>query len=250
MNTAFTPSIILVEDDLRLSELVSRFLESNGFRVAVSNDGDHVVEQVLRESPDLVILDLGLPGQDGLTICKELRPAYQNPILILTARDNDIDHVLGLELGADDYVIKPVEPRVLMARINALLRRSKTQLSIGHKTLRFGRLVINTVARSVTLDNQSIPSIEQRIRPAGSVWLRMPERFSRARRFSSSSTGGSTTARIGCWTFAYRICGASSAMMPTILNGSRPSGGRDICSFRTHGEEWRATSSACTCSSS
>jgi DNA-binding response OmpR family regulator len=156
MNTAFTPTIILVEDDLRLSELISRFLENNGFRVAVSNGGDYVVEQVLRESPDLVILDLGLPGQDGLTICKELRPAYQNPILILTARDNDIDHVLGLELGADDYVIKPVEPRVLMARINALLRRSKTQLSIGHKTLRFGSLIINTVARSVILDGQSI----------------------------------------------------------------------------------------------
>jgi DNA-binding response OmpR family regulator len=156
MNTAFTPSIILVEDDLRLSELVSRFLENNGFRVTISNGGDHVVEQVLRESPDLVILDLGLPGQDGLTICKELRPAYQNPILILTARDNDIDHVLGLELGADDYVIKPVEPRVLMARVNALLRRSHTQLSIGHKTLRFGLLVINTVARSASLDGQSI----------------------------------------------------------------------------------------------
>jgi DNA-binding response OmpR family regulator len=156
MNTAYAPSIILVEDDLRLSELVGRFLENNGFRVAVSNDGDHVVEQVLRESPDLVILDLGLPGQDGLTICKELRPAYPNPILILTARDNDIDHVLGLELGADDYVIKPVEPRVLMARVNALLRRSKTQLGIGQKTLRFGLLVINTVARSVSLDDQSI----------------------------------------------------------------------------------------------
>src|SRR5580692_6204227 len=156
MNTAFTPSIILVEDDLRLSELVSRFLENNGFRVAVSNGGDHVVEQVLRESPDLVILDLGLPGEDGLAICKDLRPAYQNPILILTARDNDIDHVLGLELGADDYVIKPVEPRVLLARINALLRRSRAQPLIEHATLRFGRLLINTVARAVSLNGQPV----------------------------------------------------------------------------------------------
>jgi DNA-binding response OmpR family regulator len=156
MNTAITPSIILVEDDLRLSELVSRYLENNGFRVKISNGGDQVVEQVQRDYPDLVILDLGLPGQDGLSICKQLRPAYRNPILILTARDNDIDHVLGLELGADDYVIKPVEPRVLMARINALLRRSKTQTGVDHKALRFGRLLVNTVARSVSLDGRSV----------------------------------------------------------------------------------------------
>ncbi len=101
MNTAITASIILVEDDLRLSELVSRYLENNGFRVTITNGGDQVVSQVLRDVPDLVILDLGLPGQDGLSICRQLRPAYRNPILILTARDNDIDHVLGLELGAD-----------------------------------------------------------------------------------------------------------------------------------------------------
>jgi DNA-binding response OmpR family regulator len=97
-----------------------------------------------------------LPGQDGLSICKELRPTYPNPILILTARDNDIDHVLGLELGADDYVIKPVEPRVLMARIHALLRRSKAHSGPEQKTLRFGRLLVNTVARSVSLDGRTI----------------------------------------------------------------------------------------------
>jgi DNA-binding response OmpR family regulator len=156
MNASIKPSIILVEDDVRLSELVSRFLETNGFDVTVTHDGDQVVSQVHRAMPDLVILDLGLPGQDGLSICKQLRPRYLNPILILTARDNDIDHVLGLELGADDYVIKPVEPRVLMARINALLRRNKGHSGPGHKTLRFGRLSVNTVARSVNLDGQSI----------------------------------------------------------------------------------------------
>jgi len=156
MSTSIKPSIILVEDDLRLSELVSRYLENNGFSVTIVNGGDQVVQQVQRETPDLVILDLGLPGQDGLSICKQLRPAYPNPILILTARDNDIDHVLGLELGADDYVIKPVEPRVLMARINALLRRSKAQTGVDQKLLRFGRLLINTIARSVSMDGQSI----------------------------------------------------------------------------------------------
>lgn len=156
MNTAITPSIVLVEDDLRLSELVGRYLESNGFRVTITNGGNQVVEQVLREPPDLVILDLGLPGQDGFSICRQLRPAYSNPILILTARNNDIDQVLGLELGADDYVIKPVEPRVLLARINALLRRSRTHTSADHKTWKFGRLLINTVARSVSMDGRHI----------------------------------------------------------------------------------------------
>jgi len=159
VNPSITPvikSIMLVEDDLRLSELVSSYLENNGFRVTSLARGDRVVAQVQRDVPDLVILDLGLPGQDGFSICRQLRPLYANPILILTARDNDIDHVLGLELGADDYVIKPVEPRVLMARINALLRRSKVQPRVEHTTLRFGRLHINTVARSVSLNGQPI----------------------------------------------------------------------------------------------
>jgi DNA-binding response OmpR family regulator len=106
--------------------------------------------------PDLVILDLGLPGQDGFSICRQLRPAYLNPILILTARNSDIDHVLGLELGADDYVIKPVEPRVLLARIKALLRRGTTQAEAEQKIWRFGKLIINTSARSVSLGGQAI----------------------------------------------------------------------------------------------
>lgn len=149
-------SIVLVEDDVRLAELVSRYLETHGFRVSVVDSGRHAVGRILSEPPDLVILDLGLPDQDGLEICKRLRPAYSHPILILTARDNDIDHVLGLELGADDYVVKPVEPRVLMARINALLRRSKIWPSSEVKTLRFGQLLINAVSRSVSLNDVSI----------------------------------------------------------------------------------------------
>src|ERR1700689_1625211 len=156
MSTSVNPSILLVEDDVRLSELVSHYLESNGFRVTTTARGDQVLDQVQRDAPDLVILDLGLPGQDGFSICRQLRPLYTNPILILTARDNDIDQVLGLELGADDYVIKPVEPRVLMAKINALLRRSKSHHRVDDKNLRFGRLVINTAARSVILSGEPI----------------------------------------------------------------------------------------------
>src|ERR1700691_1916832 len=156
MSTSVNPSVLLVEDDLRLAELVSHYLESSGFRVITTARGDRVLDQVQRDPPDLIILDLGLPGQDGFSICRQLRPRYMNPILILTARDNDIDHVLGLELGADDYVIKPVEPRVLMARINALLRRSRAQPRLARNSLRFGRLLINTVSRAVSLDSQPV----------------------------------------------------------------------------------------------
>jgi two-component system OmpR family response regulator len=156
MSAVPVPSILLVEDDLRLAELVSRYLESNGFIVAIASRGDEVAGTVEREPPDLIILDLGLPGEDGFSVCRQLRLMYTNPILILTARDSDIDHVLGLELGADDYVIKPVEPRVLLARIGALLRRSRGALGPERKLLQFGKLTINATSRAVYLDGQSI----------------------------------------------------------------------------------------------
>jgi DNA-binding response OmpR family regulator len=157
MNASSSPSIVLVEDDLRLSELVRTYLLGNGFRVSVENRGDRVAERVQRENPDLVILDLGLPGQDGFSVCRELRSSSSVPILILTARNNDIDHVVGLELGADDYVIKPVEPRVLVARIQALLRRGRASAAVESKPLRFGTLSINATSRSVTLNEQPVP---------------------------------------------------------------------------------------------
>ncbi len=150
------PSIMLIEDDVRLAELVSRYLEGSGFRVTIADLGQHVASQVFELAPELVILDLGLPGDDGFTICKQLRPAYPSPILILTARNNDIDHVLGLELGADDYVVKPVEPRVLVAHINALLRRGRSKEEPAFGLLRFGALVIDRAARSVRLNDKAI----------------------------------------------------------------------------------------------
>lgn len=158
MNTSEQPVVVLVEDDLRLAELVRSYLQANGFRVAVENRGDRVLDRVQQEGADLVILDLGLPGKDGFSVCRELRTAFSIPILMLTARNSDIDQVVGLELGADDYVIKPVEPRVLVARINALLRRGRTtnDMGVDARTLRFGGLSINTAARAVTLNDQPV----------------------------------------------------------------------------------------------
>jgi DNA-binding response OmpR family regulator len=156
MSTLRSASILLVEDDLRLAELVSRYLQNNGFRVSAIGAAEGALERVHRDQPDLVILDIGLPGEDGLSLCRRLRPSYQQPILILTARDNDIDHVLGLELGADDYIVKPIEPRVLLARIRALLRRAKGHAAPAAKVMRFGGLVINAAAHSVSLNGVAV----------------------------------------------------------------------------------------------
>jgi len=156
MNRPAATSVVLVEDDPRLGELITRYLEGHGFRVAGIHRGDAVVEQVVREPPDIVILDLGLPGQDGFSVCRQLRQVYDNPILMLTARDSDGDQVLGLELGADDYVVKPVEPRVLMARINALLRRGTLRKAADGKRLEFGSLTIQLRSRSVLIGGRAV----------------------------------------------------------------------------------------------
>ncbi|WP_457575358.1 response regulator [Desulfomarina sp.] len=119
--------LLLVEDDIRLARLIQEYMEQHSFVVHIEGRGDTAVVRICEEQPDLVILDLMLPGLDGLDVCRQVRPQYKKPILMLTARDEDIDHVLGLELGADDYVIKPVKPRVLLARIQNLLRRFRQE---------------------------------------------------------------------------------------------------------------------------
>jgi two-component system OmpR family response regulator/two-component system response regulator RstA len=144
--------ILLVEDDERLASLVQTFLQQHGFDVRLVNNG-LAVEATCREfQPDLVVLDLMLPGLDGFAVCRAIRPWYKLPILMLTAKQSDIDQVLGLELGADDYVIKPVEPRVLLARIHALLRRSQPASTADANSLEFGKLQLSQAAREAYFD--------------------------------------------------------------------------------------------------
>src|SRR5690606_18144653 len=152
------PRILIVEDDERLATLTREYLESNGMDVTVVNDGEEAVRRIRADQPDLVVLDLMLPGADGLTVCREVRPAFRNPILMLTARTDDMDQVLGLEMGADDYVAKPVKPRVLVARIRALLRRVETEHERDQPQMRleFGNLVIDNSAREVVLEGKSV----------------------------------------------------------------------------------------------
>jgi len=116
--------ILLIEDDSELATLTSDYLTKHGFKVTLETDGGKAVERIIAEQADCVLLDIMLPNKDGFEICREARSAYSGMMLMLTARDEDIDQLLGLELGADDYVCKPVQPRLLLARIHALLRRS------------------------------------------------------------------------------------------------------------------------------
>lgn len=151
------PRILIVEDDERLAILTQDYLRRNGLDVAIETDGTRAIRRIVSEQPDLVVLDVMLPGSDGLTVCREVRPNYSQPILMLTARTEDMDQVLGLEMGADDYVAKPVQPRVLLARIRALLRRSdKAPTDDTPQRLEFGDLVIDNGGRSVTLNDELV----------------------------------------------------------------------------------------------
>ncbi len=167
MDTNEAWRILIVEDDERLADLTKEYLESNGLVVSVEPNGGKAVDRIQNEQPDLVVLDLMLPGEDGLSICRKVRPSYHGPILMLTARTDDLDQVLGLEMGADDYMCKPVRPRVLLARIRALLRRVKEQgepqaISAAEESadepvrLVFNNLVIDRSMREAWLEDESI----------------------------------------------------------------------------------------------
>ncbi|CAH9068123.1 Transcriptional regulatory protein RstA [Pseudoalteromonas holothuriae] len=147
--------VMLVEDDIRLAELTAQFLQSHGFKVSKVHDGEKACKQIVNAQPDVVILDIMLPNQDGFSVCRHVRPDYQGPILFLTAKDSDFDQVRGLEIGADDYVIKPVEPHVLLARLNALLRRNSA-VSRNSERLTLGQLSIDKANRKVMLQQQEI----------------------------------------------------------------------------------------------
>lgn len=124
--------ILIVEDEERLARLVADYLKAAGFQTHHIADGDRVLDWVETHEPDLILLDLMLPGTDGLTICRELRATSRVPIIMTTARVEEIDRLLGLELGADDYVCKPYSPRELVARVKAVLRRTAGAPEASH----------------------------------------------------------------------------------------------------------------------
>jgi len=148
--------ILIVDDEPSILQLSRMYLERENFRVEAATDGETALEAVQRLNPAMVVLDLMLPKLDGLEVCRRLRAA-QNPvaILMLTARDEDIDKILGLEIGADDYLTKPFNPHELVARVKAILRRSE-RAARASATIRIGSLEIDEIRREARIDNRSI----------------------------------------------------------------------------------------------
>jgi len=147
--------VMLVEDDQKLARLMSQYLSEHGFEVRQVHRGDTALDNFVDFRPQAVMLDLMLPGQSGLHVCREIRRIADTPILMLTAKESDLDHILGLESGADDYVIKPIEPPVLLARLRALLRRH-APAGGERDSLEFGRLNIDRRRRGAELGGQDI----------------------------------------------------------------------------------------------
>jgi DNA-binding response OmpR family regulator len=150
-----TDRILLIEDDTRLAEMVRDYLGEAGFRVWRAASGGEGLALHAREAFDAIVLDLMLPDMDGLKVCSQIRARAATPILMLTARGDAMDRVVGLEMGADDYLPKPFEPRELLARLKAILRRSKGETK--SQALRFGRLEIDPDSREVRLDGEARP---------------------------------------------------------------------------------------------
>jgi DNA-binding response OmpR family regulator len=149
--------ILIVEDDKKTASLVALYLEREGFQAIVAYDGQQALELVERHKPIFVILDLMLPIVDGWEVCRRLRQSSDVPILILSVREEEIDRVSGLTLGADDYVVKPFSPRELVARVKAILRRGRLAPTRDKRLLSYEGLVLDQERRKVTLDGEPVP---------------------------------------------------------------------------------------------
>jgi len=149
---------VIVEDDQNIADLVELYLRQEGFRVVQAHDGEMGLDAVRDQCPRLVVLDVGLPGAvDGLEVCRRLRATADVPVLMLTARDGEVDRVLGLELGADDYVTKPFSPRELVARVKAILRRSEGPPRDRPDVLLVGAVEVDTGRREAKVDGEVVP---------------------------------------------------------------------------------------------
>jgi DNA-binding response OmpR family regulator len=173
-------TILVVEDELSISGLVRDYLEHAGFEVIVAGDGEAALSSVRGARPDLVVLDLGLPGRDGLDVTRELRRTTNLPIVMLTARGDEADRIVGLELGADDYVVKPFSPKELVARVRAVLRRSTTAAGDGGpEVLRAAdvevdvqRMRVSVGGRVVDLTPTEFELVSTMVRQPGRVFTR------------------------------------------------------------------------------
>lgn len=149
--------VLLVEDDRTVAEVVARYLERDGHEVEWVSDGRAAIDRAVAEPPDLVVLDLMLPKVDGLEVCRRVRALAPIPVIMLTARGDETDRVIGLDLGADDYVTKPFSPRELVSRVRAVLRRTGAANPSGDpQVLTAGALTVDVPARAVSVDGRSV----------------------------------------------------------------------------------------------
>jgi DNA-binding response OmpR family regulator len=156
MNLSNKKIVLIIEDDPNTSSLIALYLEREGFRVITANDGEQGLSLAEDHPPDLVILDLMLPKIDGWEVCRRLQQQSRVPVIMLTARDEEIDRVAGLTLGADDYVIKPFSPRELVARVKSVLRRSQTTGTSNRKILSHGDVILDLGNRRLSVRNNQV----------------------------------------------------------------------------------------------
>jgi DNA-binding response OmpR family regulator len=151
-----SPRILVVDDDATVAELLSRYFAREGYEVESVGDGRMALETALARPPDLIVLDLMLPGMSGLDICRRVRKQSAVPIIMLTARGEEMERVVGLKLGADDYVVKPFSPRELTARVGSVLRRANARESEPPDVLTAGAITVDPGARTVHVDGESV----------------------------------------------------------------------------------------------
>ena len=172
-----TGTILVVDDEQKVCDLLKAYLERSGFGVVCAGDGSTALAEVERRHPDLVLLDLNLPGTDGLEVCKTLRKSSDIPIIMLTARDEEPDRIVGLELGADDYVTKPFSPREVVARVKAVLRRRDTSgdrrsVTLGEITVDPARYEVTYRGKPLRLTSREFAIVEHLARTPGRVFSR------------------------------------------------------------------------------
>ena len=148
-------NILVVEDDRNISDLIQMYLVKEGFEVRIAADGGKAIAEFQKSAPDLILLDIMLPVMDGWAVCAKIRETSKVPIIMLTAKSEVFDRIQGLEMGADDYIVKPFEMKELLARINAVLRRTEIPVDTS-KILRFDKLIINLDAYELTVDGKKI----------------------------------------------------------------------------------------------
>jgi DNA-binding response OmpR family regulator len=148
--------VLVVDDEPTVREVVQHYLEREGYRVHVATDGPGALAALAAETPDLIVLDLMLPGVDGLDVCRQVRAAGATPIIMLTAKGHESDRIVGLELGADDYVVKPFSPRELVARVRSVLRRTQSGDGQPPSPLRAGDMVVDPATREVSVAGRPV----------------------------------------------------------------------------------------------